>query len=359
MAISRCAVAAICLTGTAAAAELELTPSGRVSVAASGTGEGPSVRFGGFVDGAWQFETGLTAGFGLGVAAQSDRADRFVTAAAPTSPAAPLTGWRRGAEVRSAAKAALVSGYGFLRGGWGEVSIGRDQGAGERFSLGLPSAFYSIGLSDAALDPSGGPAIRLANAPSGAAAKVAVTSARFLGFNAGASYAPREDRDDLSQSLAGGSARLDDIWEAGLTFARTDTNGLRIEAAMNHSAAKAAVGEDFASTHAGLRVSGGPWVIGAAGLRAETERPGADYSAYGVSGTWSDHGWTAMLGYVQAEEGRVDFTATRFMTGIARDFGPRTRLGVALVENRREFSGPPTAGRLADQAWLAELSVRL
>jgi hypothetical protein len=347
---------------TAAAQGWETATSGRVVIAVGGADIAASVRAAGFVDFIRTADSGLQAGFSLGAAVVSDDTDRFQLGQVGRV-RAPITGLGgTGAGVET--KAALVSGYGFVRGGWAEASLGRDQGAAERFSLPLPSAFAGLNVADAALDPGGRAAIRLVNAPSGAAAKAAVASVRLLGVAAGASYAPRQDRDDLSQGLGPGRARLDDIWEAGLSFARTSREGLKLEASLPHARADAAANGvgfgDLKSSGAALRLGRGPWTLGLAGLSTNNGRDDdRDYSAFGASGAWTFGHWTAMAGAARADDSWTGARHERAMLGMSRIVANRAKLGLAATADTRDVNGPLGRGRRQGLGLLAEISVEL
>lgn len=354
---------AVIFAPTGWAAGVEAATSGRVVVAAGGEDGAVSARAAGYVDLTWTAESGLQAGLALGAAAASDNAARYRPGAVGVG-RAPITGLGGAGGPREEAKAALIAGYGFVRGGWAEASLGRDQGAGERFSLTLPTVFASLSVADGALDPAGGAAIRLVNGPSGAAAKATVSSVRLLGVSLGASFAPREDRDDLAQGLGPGRARLDDIWEGGASFARTTRTGLKLEAGLSHAGASAAANGpgfgDLRSTGAGVRLSRGAWALGVAALDSNNGRTdGRDYSAYGVSGTWAAGDWAAMAGYALADDDWSRSRQERTMFGLSRDFANRAKIGLAATADRRDVNGPLGAAASRRRTWMAELSVEL
>jgi hypothetical protein len=345
------------------AAGFELAASGRVVVAAGGDNGTISARAAGYVDATWTLDSGLETGVAMGAAAQTDDAARF-RFGPPGGARAPITGLGAAVVPRTDAKAALVAGYGFVRGGWGEASLGRDQGAGERFSLTLPTAFAGLGVADAVLDPTGRAAIRLVNAPSGAGAKVTASSVRLLGISAGASFATRSDRYDLSQGLGPGRTRLADIWEAGLSYARTGRTGVKLEAGLTHTGANAAkVGPGFGdlrSTGAGVRVSQGAWALGAAALTSNNGRADdRDYSAYGVSGTWTAGPWTAMTGYARADDTWSRSRQSRTLLGLSRSFMNGAKIGLAASDDHCVFNGPLGEGRPRGVSWAAEITVEL
>jgi len=347
----------------AAAQGWETATSGRVVVAVGGVDVAASARAAGFIDLIWTAESGLQTGLSLGAAVVSDTVDRFQLG--PAGPVrAPITGLGGLAGGGSETKAALVSGFGLVRGGWGEASLGRDQGAAERFSLPLPSVFAGLSVADGALDPGGGAAIRLVNAPSGAAAKATVTSVRLLGLTAGVSYAPRQDRDDLSQGLSPGRARLDAIWEAGLSFARTSREGLKLEAALTHISADAAANGpgfgDLRSTGASLRLGQGAWTLGLAGLAANNgRRDDRDYSAIGASGAWTFGDWTAMAGAARAADSWTSARQERAMLGISRTVANRAKIGLATTADIRDVNAPLGSRRTQAVGLLGEISVEL
>ena len=167
---------------------------------------------------------------------------------------------------------ALEGIYGFLRTSYGDVTVGRDDGAAYLFSLGAPSVL-AVNASNSPVDYTGLDSVKTVNDASGFSEKITYTSPRLLGdrigvgVQFGASYAlnaracgvdfcVRDDDFDETGALA---PDLDDVIEFGLSLDRTFQNGISVEATGTYARASEqsslAAFDDLQSFGAGLELS--------------------------------------------------------------------------------------------------------
>ncbi len=297
------------------------------------------------------FANGLEAGLSLGAAAARDHPARDPRAGAggacpPQEPACPNSA---GEPVRAPVSGLVSAGpaadrgvrgevetaYLFLRGPWGEGSLGRDQGAGDRFSLPPPTILRAVGLADATLDPTGFGAIVLRNDLSGFSAKASYVSPRLLGFSAGLSYTPRFEGRGLDQGARAGAAPdPEDTLEAGLSFARTWRSGWETQSALTYSTADGGARAGFdriESASAGIQIGREGWRLGASGLVSDNGWAAGDapYAAYGASASWARAKWAFMAGVARARDDLVGVDTHRVLAG-AR-FSVTDQFSVALA----------------------------
>ena len=140
------------------------------------------------------------------------------------------------------AEFAVEGAYLFLRSSYGDVTLGRDDGAAYLFSLGAPT-LLAVGASNSPVDYTGLDSVKTVNDASGFAEKITYTSPRLLGdqigvgVQFGASYAPnaracgvdycvRSNGNDGTGVLA---PDLDDVVEFGLALDRKFASGVEVE----------------------------------------------------------------------------------------------------------------------------------
>jgi len=145
---------------------------------------------------------------------------------------------------------ALEGAYLFLRSAYGDVTLGRDDGAAYLFSLGAPT-LLAVNASNSPLDYTGLDSVKTVNDASGFSEKITYTSPRLLGdqigvgVQIGASYAlnaracgvdycVRRNGDDGSGALG---PDLKDVLEVGLSLDRKFDNGLKVEATATYATA--------------------------------------------------------------------------------------------------------------------------
>jgi hypothetical protein len=302
----------------------------------------------------WTLDSGLQPGLMLGARAQARRTDAGAvpsslppcTPAACPLPAGPISGTRRGmadADVQAEAlldRAALV-----VRGGWGEVQLGRTAGAAETVQQTVPGltalALRGAGTADPlALGQIARPGL------SGSAGKISLVSTRIIGLRAALSHAPHTDEGapdgpPRAVELAG---RIGDVWEAGLEGALR-VQGLELGIGVSHAqgtlepAAVSPLGQagvDLALTSLTVRLDGAGWRTGI-GLRSG-DQGGAlgAYQAAEVTGVVEAWGWSWMAGASLQREPELGVRTHRvsFMAGYPLTDEVQLLAGVASAQRR-------------------------
>ncbi len=231
---------------------------------------------------------------------------------------------------------AFVQGaYAYLRGGFGEVIVGRDHGVARSLSVTAPTIFRSINVNDWRSDLSGLNDIHTVNDFSGNATKITYLSpANYLGgvlggLQLGVSYSPtlRDCGDSLCQPVNGialapdgtllnESSNWDDVVEAALYYQKKVSSDVLVGLGASYVAADedarsvSPVFDDYEAYSLGLNLAfrgitlGGSVKSTNAGIVSQdTENDG--YLAFDAGVTFKtgeEKGdWGFMLGYGEAE----------------------------------------------------------
>ena len=246
----------------------------------------------------------------------------------------------------------LETAYLFLRSAYGDVTLGRDDGAAYLFSLGAPS-LLKVGASNSPVDYTGFDSVKTVNDASGFAEKVTYTSPRLLGDTVGfgvqfgASYAPnargcgvdycvRSNEDQGSGTVA---ADLRDVVEVGIALDRKFANGLKVEATGSYARADERSGfaglDDLTAFNAGLELSYEDWVLGGSYLNSNNGLLDGDYEAYDIGLTWKPSKLGFTLGYGHATDDNVNLRSDQAVFGISYDFNKITIGGGVQYIDRR------------------------
>ena len=245
---------------------------------------------------------------------------------------------------------ALESAHIFLRSAYGDVTVGRDDGAAYLFSLGAPSLMM-VNASNSAVDYTGLESVKTVNDASGFSEKITYTSPRLLGdqigfgvqvgasyaFNAracGVDYCVRKNSDDESGTLA---PDLVDVMEVGLSLDRKFDNGLKVEATATYATAKnelAIAGfDDLQAWNTGLEVSLGDWTAGGSYLQSNNALSDGDYTAYDAGLMWKPSAYGFSASYGHANDKNVNLKSDQFVFGVIREFDKFTLgTGVQYIE---------------------------
>lgn len=251
---------------------------------------------------------------------------------------------------------ALEGAYVFLRSAYGDVTLGRDDGAAYLFSLGAPT-LVAVGASNSPVDYTGLDAVKTVNDASGFAEKIAYVSPRLLGDQIGVgvqfglSYAPdtkacgvdycvRRNGADGTGVL---SPDLEDVIEAGLSLDRKFGNGMRVEATATYATASEesglAVFDDLAAYGLGLELGYMDWTVGASYLDSNNGLQDGDYTAYDVGLTWKPAAWGITAGYGHARDKNIDLTSDQAVLAFTYDIGKyRLGTGVQYIERTTPFA---------------------
>jgi len=243
---------------------------------------------------------------------------------------------------------ALEGAYVFLRSAYGDVTLGRDDGAAYLFSLGAPT-LLAVNASNSPVDYTGLDSVKTVNDASGFAEKITYTSPRLLGdqigigVQLGASYAPNARacgvdycvrRNDVSGAL---SPDLKDVFEVGLAVDRKFDNGLGIEATATYARASEdsglAVFDDLTAYNAGVEVKLSDWTVGGSWLKSNNGLADGDYEAWDAGITWKPSALGFTLGYGHATDDNVNLTSDQIVAGVSYEFNKFTvGTGVQYIE---------------------------
>jgi len=251
---------------------------------------------------------------------------------------------------------ALESAHLFLRSAYGDVTIGRDDGAAYLFSLGAPTLLM-VGASNSPVDYTGLDSVKTVNDASGFSEKLTYTSPRLLGdtvgvgvqfgasyaLNAracGVDYCVREN--DNTGALA---PDLDDILEVGLALDRTFDNGLKVEATATYAQGSEQTALDaFDNLRAynfGAEVSMMDITLGGSFLKSNNGLANGDYEAWDIGATWKPSALGFTLGYGSASDENVQLKSNQYVAGVTYDFDKFTLgAGAQFIERETQaFDG--------------------
>ncbi len=252
-------------------------------------------------------------------------------------------------------QAQLEGAHVFLRSAYGDVTVGRDDGAAYLFSLGAPT-LLNVGASNSPVDYTGLDAVKTVNDASGFAEKVTYTSPRLLGdtvgvgIQIGASYAldakacgvdycVRDAEDEPAGVLA---PELEDIFEVGLALDRKFDNGLSIEATGNYARgsqqSQLAAFDDLKSYGLALELGYGDFVLGGSYLNSNNALTDGDYQAYDVGLTWQPSKLGFTVGYGHATDDNVGLTSDQAVAGVSYDLNDMFRLSTGVQYVTREVN---------------------
>lgn len=256
-----------------------------------------------------------------------------------------------GPDVAKDTQAALESAHLFLRSAYGDVTVGRDNGAAYLFSLGAPT-LLNTGASNASVDYTGLDSVKTVNNASGFSEKVTYTSPRLLGdqigvgVQFGVSYALDPyacgvdyctERDAVTNVL---SPDLKDVVEVGVALDRTFDGGLSVEGTVTYARASEVSGRpvfnDLETYGAGIEVKLSDWTLGSSWLTSNQGLSARDYEAYDVGLTWKPSALGFTLGYGHASDELVGLKSDQFIGGVSWDYNERIRFGTGVQYTQRE-----------------------
>lgn len=249
-------------------------------------------------------------------------------------------------------QAQLESAHIFLRSAYGDVTVGRDDGAAYLFSLGAPT-LLAIGASNSPVDYTGYDSVKTVNDASGFAEKITYTSPRLLGdqigvgVQLGVSYALKADACGVDycvdRDIAGlVRPEIEDVFEAGLALDRTFENGMSVEGTFSYARGAEKSGfaglDDLQSYGAGLELGYGDWTLGGSWLQSNNGLLDGDYTAYDAGVTWKPGALGFTLNYGHAEDENVNLTSDQAVFGVTYDFDKFT-LGTGVQYVNRTSDG--------------------
>lgn len=309
---------------------------------------------------------GLEYGVVLGARAQYDAYRRGFGGRLPDCPAgtagcsgtaASLRGhtsgfYSAGDDIAKDAQVALESAHIFLRSAYGDVTLGRDDGAAYLFSLGAPT-LLAVGASNSPVDYTGYDSVKTVNDASGFSEKITYTSPRLLGdqigvgVQFGASYAL--DADVCGVDYCNGKTvagviqpEIEDVFELGVALDRTFENGMSVEVTGTYARGSEASGfaglDDLESFGTGIELGYGDWTLGGSYLQSNNGLLDGDYTAYDAGLTWKPSALGFTLGYGHAEDKNVGLTSDQGTFGVTYDFKKFT-LGTGVQYVDRDVNG--------------------
>ena len=241
----------------------------------------------------------------------------------------------------------LEGAYGFLRSSYGDITIGRDDGAAYLFSLGAPS-LVAVNASNSSVDYTGLDSVKTVNDASGFSEKITYVSPRLLGdrigvgVQVGASYAlnaracgvdfcVRDDDFDETGALA---PDLDDVIEFGLSLDRTFQNGVSVEATATYARASEQSNldafDDLQTFGAGLELEWNDFTLGGSWLTSNNGLQDGDYDAWDVGLSWKPAQWGTSISYGHANDESINLTSDQITFGAVYDFSERFTLGTGV-----------------------------
>ena len=281
-----------------------------------------TARVSAFGQAGWLFENQVEAGVGLGLVAERDDPTRDPRGgrAGDCAPAQagcaslggqPLRGFvsgyvTAGPTADEGVRLALESAYFYVRNGWGEASLGRDQGAARRLSVTPPTILAIGGALDAPVDGTGLGGVVLRNDISGQSAKLFVATTRVVGLQAAVSYTPEIEHEGIDQGYRERAAapqvfEPEGIVETSLSFAHTFASGWETTAGLTYAHAEDNSGRaSFGAMNAwsaGATLAKNGWSAGVSWLQNDNgwSGRGRNYTAAGISAVREQGDWAFML----------------------------------------------------------------
>ena len=260
------------------------------------------------------------------------------------------------------AQLGLEGAYLFLRSAYGDVVLGRDDGAAYLFSIGAPS-LVAVNASNSSVDYTGFDSVKTFNDASGFAEKLSYTTPRLLGdtvgvgVQLGVSYSPNAKACGVNYCVKDNGALPTDpfapvmknIIEGGLSLDRKFGNGLSTELTATYAHGFEDTGNaaftDLSSYGAGLEVKYSNFVFGTSYLKSNNGFAGqGDYIAYDAGLTWKPNNWGFTASYGHADDDVAKLTSDQGVLAVSYDFG-RFRLGSGVQYVTRSVPEISLGGR--------------
>lgn len=268
-----------------------------------------------------------------------------------------------GPESRRETELALKGAYLFLRSAYGDVVLGRDDGAAYLFSLGAPS-LVAVNASNSSVDYTGLDSVKTYNDASGFSEKITYTSPRLLGDNVGvgvqvgASYALNAKacgvdycvKDNLTGVGEPFAPEIEDVFELALALDRKFDNGLSVEATGTYARGSEVTGnvafDDLQAYGVGLELKYADLVFGTSYLNSNNGVAGqGDYNAYDAGITWKPNNWGFTASYGHADDDVSKLTSDQGVFAVSYDIG-KYRLGTGLQYVNRNVPALTPTGRV-------------
>jgi len=256
-----------------------------------------------------------------------------------------------GPDVAKDTQVAFESAHLFLRSAYGDVTVGRDDGAAYLFSLGAPS-LLNVGASNSPVDYTGLDSVKTLNDASGFSEKITYTSPRLLGdqvglgIQFGLSYALNAsacgvdycvDLNDVQSVVA---PDIQDVMEAGIALDRTFAPGVSVEATATYARGSEKSGQlgldDLQAFGTGLEFRMNDFTLGGSYLNSNQGLLAGDYEAYDIGLTWKPSVLGFTVGYGHASDKNVSLTSDQITGGVTYDVNERIRVGAGVQYSDRD-----------------------
>lgn len=258
----------------------------------------------------------------------------------------------------TAGRVALESAYVSLTGGYGEISIGRDEGAAARFSAVPANILLGGSLVQPKIDVTGFGGLAARNDLSGQSFKITALTPRILGVKLGAGWTPVLEAQGVDQGFRRGAdaptvARPRQIAEFGASLEHDWPSGLSA-----HFSGSFATGANGAGPGAFGRLSA--WSFGGglerAGWSFGVQRLGSDngwrggkrgYRATTASIVRQNGAWSVQASGGHGRDSLVQTPLSTFSLGASRKVQKSLRLLVGMTGVRRAVPVLESAGPVA------------
>lgn len=272
-----------------------------------------------------------------------------------------------GPDVGKDTQVAFESAHLFLRSAYGDVTVGRDDGAAYLFSLGAPT-LLNVGTSNSPTDYTGLDAIKTLNDASGFSEKITYTTPRLLGDQVGVgvqfgvSYALDGEACGVDYCVEVDGIQnvvtpdLEDIFEGGIALDRTFAPGVSVEATATYARGTEKSGlaglDDLQAYGAGLEFRMHDFTLGGSYLNSNQGLMTGDYQSYDVGLTWQPSVLGFTVGYGHADDDNVGLSSDQITGGVTYDINDKIRLGAGVQysdrDTRQDVAG--TAQTVNDKA---------
>lgn len=296
-------------------------------------------------------ENGWRWGFETGLHAQSDiPRDGFANSAGPvltTTQRSLATGRHRGGLASDGRKRFAIERLNvFLKAGWGEWRVGLTPGAAQIEAINLPTSSAYIRLDGGPLGLGRQVMTRTANVGAGFGPSIVYSTPRIVGLRASASFAPQARYCAVDLCLAdairggAGSASLENVIEAGLSFDHTFAEAGQVEAALNivtGDPLSIEFAEDYTAVGADVRWSRDGFSLGVSSLWASNAISGGDYQAVAIAARYDIEDWSVGAELAASEDAYLLESENAAQLTLSRLVGDHFTVTFGLHSSEREF----------------------
>ncbi len=248
----------------------------------------------------------------------------------------------------SEGRASFEQAYVYAKNPWGEVSLGRDQGAAARLDARAPKVLNYAHATSPTIDLSGASIVRSRNDVTGPSAKITYVTPRILGLRAGGSYTPKAEARGLdfdNGATAPGleNADLENVFEAALSFDHVFRSDLtRVRVGLTSTIAEPSsvnpVFKDYTAWGAGLEVEKGNLATGIRYLHSNNAVDNGAYEAVEAGLVYYFEDWTVGAEIGAAQDDLLNIDGSVWSLSAKRNVSPNISLGFAYTDTRTSGS---------------------